>query len=108
MPKVTFFEPQRHPHDVDASAGLSLMRAAVDHDVAGIDADCGGACALRHLPRLRRTATGLDAAGAIAPHGGSACSTLRPSAQDDSRLACQIALTDALDGLTVSLPLGQH
>ncbi len=45
MPKVTFIEFNGTVHEVDAKAGQSLMRAAVDNGVPGIDADCGGACA---------------------------------------------------------------
>ena len=44
MPKVTFIAHNGTPHTVDATAGLSLMRAAVDHNVPGIDGDCGGQC----------------------------------------------------------------
>ena len=109
MPKVTF-SPMTAPRQRcrRQRPALSLMRAAVDHDVPGIDADCGGpcACATCHVfvePRLGRAA-----AADLARRRGRACSTSRPSARTHSRLACQIALTDALDGLTVSLPLGQH
>ena len=45
MPKVTFIEHNGNRHTVEAEAGLSLMRAAVDNNVPGIDADCGGECA---------------------------------------------------------------
>ncbi len=45
MPRVTFYEFDGTRHDVDATNGVSLMRAAVDDNVPGIDADCGGACA---------------------------------------------------------------
>ena len=42
MPKVTFIEHNGTAHTVEAVAGQSLMRAAVDNGVPGIDADCGG------------------------------------------------------------------
>ena len=45
MPTVIFIEHDGTRHEVDATNGVSLMRAAVDHNVPGIDADCGGACA---------------------------------------------------------------
>ena len=45
MPKVIFIEHDGTRHEVQATAGLSLMRAAVDNGVPGIDADCGGECA---------------------------------------------------------------
>ena len=45
MPKVTFIEFNGVRHEVSVQSGLSLMRAAVDNGVPGIDADCGGECA---------------------------------------------------------------
>ena len=46
MPKIIFIDYQGNQSEVDANVGGSLMEAAVDNDVPGIDADCGGACAL--------------------------------------------------------------
>jgi 2Fe-2S ferredoxin len=106
MPKVTFIAHDGTRHEVQAESGLSLMRAAVDHDVPGIDADCGGMCACATCHVFVEPAWG----GKLAP----------PSAQEEemlyftaerrgtSRLACQIPITDALDGLTVTMPDGQH
>jgi 2Fe-2S ferredoxin len=106
MPKVTFVAHDGKRREVQARAGDSLMRAAVDHNVAGIDADCGGqcACATCHIfvePRW---------AAQLAPISAHEEEMLNFTAerQEHSRLACQIPLTDELDGLTVSLPLGQH
>jgi 2Fe-2S ferredoxin len=106
MPRVTFIAHDGTRHEVDASAGLSLMRAAVDNGVPGIDADCGGqcACATCHVfveapwaektgPRTAREEEMLNFAA-----------DFRPS----SRLACQIPVTEALDGLVVAMPEGQH
>lgn len=106
MPQVTFIEFNGKSHTVSAEAGLSLMRAAIDNNVPGIDADCGGscACATCHVyiaapwePRLGPQSVMeqdmLDFAAAT---------------QNNSRLACQIEITDALDGLVVSMPDGQH
>ena len=45
MPKVTFIAHSGTRHTVEAEAGLSLMRAAIDNNVPGIDGDCGGQCA---------------------------------------------------------------
>ncbi|HVJ30077.1 MAG TPA: ferredoxin, partial [Gammaproteobacteria bacterium] len=44
MPKVTYIQPDGTPKTVDAAAGTTLMEAAVDNDVRGIVAECGGAC----------------------------------------------------------------
>ena len=45
MPKVTYIEHNGTPHTADVPVGTSVMRGAVDNNVPGIDADCGGECA---------------------------------------------------------------
>jgi ferredoxin len=45
MPKVTYIEHDGTGHRVEVPVGLSLMRGAIDNNVPGIDADCGGQCA---------------------------------------------------------------
>ena len=45
MPKVTYIEFNGTEHQVEVPLGLSVMRGAVDNNVPGIDADCGGECA---------------------------------------------------------------
>ena len=56
MTKITFISPDTKQHTVTATNGESLMDAAVDNDIPGIDADCGGscACATCHVPGPRR------------------------------------------------------
>jgi 2Fe-2S ferredoxin len=85
----------------------SLMEAAVKNDVDGIEADCGGlmTCATCHvyvrepfaaqLPAPSEDELGMLAFTAAERRG-------------NSRLSCQIALTEELDGLTVDLPEAQH
>jgi ferredoxin, 2Fe-2S len=106
MPKVTFIAFAGGKHTVEVPAGTTLMHAATDNRVPGIDGDCGGncACATCHvyvepawLERLAaRTATEEEMLNCVAER------------KDNSRLACQITLTDALDGLMVKLPEAQH
>ena len=45
MPKVTYIEHSGTAHSIDVPAGRSVMQGAVDNNVPGIDADCGGECA---------------------------------------------------------------
>ena len=45
MPKVTYVEHDGTAHAIERMVGESIMRGAVDNEVPGIDADCGGACA---------------------------------------------------------------
>jgi ferredoxin, 2Fe-2S len=106
MPKVTFISFTGAVHSVDVPVGTTLMRAATDNRVPGIDGDCGGncACATCHLY--------IDAAWSDRVGTRSASEedmlNLVAELRDNSRLACQITLTDDLDGLVVNLPEAQH
>lgn len=89
-------------HELDGEPGLSLMELAVANDVDGIDADCRGSCACAtchvHVAALWRGVVG--AAGEIESEMLSIAEHVGP----ESRLACQIRLTAALDGLEVRVP----
>jgi 2Fe-2S ferredoxin len=108
MPKVTYIEYGGAEHTIDLLSGESVMRGAVDNEVPGIDADCGGACACATchvyldppwLQRLGRPKPGSQEASML---------SFAAVAQPNSRLACQIKMTEALDGLIVRMPEGQH
>ena len=45
MPKITYIEHNGKSHEIEVSNGLTVMEGAVQNNVPGIDADCGGACA---------------------------------------------------------------
>ena len=106
MPKITFIAFDGTRRVVDVPTGTTLMRAATDNRVTGIDGDCGGncACATCHVyidPSWSdragvRTRTEEDMLNMVA------------ELRDTSRLACQITLSDGLDGLLVALPESQH
>jgi ferredoxin, 2Fe-2S len=106
MPKVTFIEFNGTPHTVDAEAGQSLMLAAVNNNVPGIDADCGGNCACAtchvYVEPAWQGKVGEQAAMEIDMLDFAA------ETKPNSRLACQIQVTDAHEGLTVRMPAGQH
>ena len=91
---------------MEVPVGLSVMRGAVNNNVPGIDADCGGdcACATCHVYVDR---PGCDDRS---PRTGSQerHAQLCRRHADNSRLACQIAMRDALDGIVVRMPQGQH
>ena len=102
MPKITYIEHNGTEHVVDVAEGLSVMEGAVKNAIPGIDADCGGACAcstchvyvdkawLDKLPEKEVMEEDmLDFA-------------YEPNEQ--SRLTCQLKVTDALDGLVVRMP----
>jgi 2Fe-2S ferredoxin len=106
MPKVTFIAFDGKSSTVEAPAGTSLMRAATDNGVSGIDGDCGGncACATCHVyvdpAWIGRTGTRT--------HSEEDMLNLVSELKDNSRLACRITLEDDLDGLVVAMPESQH
>jgi len=108
MPKVTYVEYDGTPHTVDVPEGTSVMRGAVDNNVPGIDADCGGECACATC-HVYVDAAWLDKTGLPVP-GSQEASMLSFAAvaQPNSRLSCQIRIREELAGLTVRMPEGQH
>jgi 2Fe-2S ferredoxin len=108
MPKITFIEHDGTRHTVEIAIGKSVMQAAVENNVPGIDADCGGECACATC-HVYVDAAWLPVTGLPVP-GSQEASMLSFAAvtQDDSRLSCQIPVTAALDGLVVRMPEGQH
>jgi ferredoxin, 2Fe-2S len=102
MVKITFIQPDGSQQVVHAEPGITVMEAAKKHDVPGIEAECGGACACAtchvHVDEAWREKVGgpsemeedmLDFAFDV---------------REGSRLSCQIKVTDALSGLVVSVP----
>jgi 2Fe-2S ferredoxin len=108
MPKVTYIEYDGTEHQVEVPVGLSVMRGAVTNAVPGIDADCGGECACATCHVYVEPAW-LDRIGPPEP-GSQEASMLSFAAEaaPNSRLACQIAMREELDGLVVRMPEGQH
>ena len=102
MPKITYIEHDGTTHEVDASVGTTVMNAALDNLVPGIDADCGGECSCATCHVM------VDEAWMATVGGPSETEEsmldLNPERQSNSRLSCQIEVTDALDGLVVQLP----
>ena len=105
MPKITFIEPNNTPRTIEAEVGATVMETAIKNDVAGIEAECGGACACATCHVY------VDEAW-VAKTGGPS-----PMEEDmldfgydvkpNSRLSCQIKITAELDGLVVTTPVRQ-
>lgn len=106
MAKIKYIEHNGKEYVVDVKNGLSVMEGAVKNMIPGIDADCGGACACAtcHVyvdeaflakldPMQEMEKTMLDFAEKV---------------KSNSRLSCQIKVSDALDGLSVKMPESQH
>jgi len=106
MAKIKFVQHDGTEIEVDAEIGASIMNAAVDNGVAGIDADCGGecSCATCHVVIDPAWAGKL---GAISDQESSMLD-LNPDREERSRLSCQLPMTEALDGMVVNLPEFQY
>lgn len=106
MPKVTFIAHNGLRSEVEATVGSNLMQTALDHGVRGIDGDCGGQCACATCHVFVEPAW----MSRVGPRNSQEDGMLAFASElrDNSRLACQIPITDALDGLVVHLPEGQH
>jgi len=102
MPKITYIEHGGKEHKIEVSNGLTVMEGAVQNDIPGIDADCGGsmACATCHVYVKEEWFNKL---------------TKKESGEEDmidmahkpnkfSRLSCQLTVSDELEGLVVQLP----
>lgn len=102
MPKITFIEYNGIEHTVEAETGASVMESAVRNRVPGIDADCGGACACAtchvYVDEAWKNKVGQPEAMEESMLDFAA------EPKENSRLSCQITVTDALDGLIVRLP----
>ena len=103
---VTFVQFSGETKTVDGDNGDSVMKIALDNLVPGIDADCGGecSCATCHVliesEWMSRVGTADDQENAMLD--------LNPDREPNSRLSCQIAVTDELNGLVVNLPEFQY
>jgi len=106
MPTVTYIQYDGTEHRVEVPIGLSVMRGAVDNNIPGIDADCGGECACAtchvYVDEAWLAKTGQQ------NEQESSMLSFAATARSNSRLSCQIEMTEALDGLVVRLPEAQH
>lgn len=102
MPRITLIAHDGQDHTIDAEVGKSLMQNAVDNGVPGIDGDCGGTCACGtchcFVGDEWRDGTG------VADEMEESMLGMRPDRTENSRLSCQIEITEHLDGLVVRLP----
>jgi 2Fe-2S ferredoxin len=105
VPKIVFIENDTTERAVEVKAGLSLMEGAVKHGVAGIEAECGGACSCAtchvYVDEAWSAVTGTPA------DMEQSLLDFAVNVQPNSRLACQIKVTDALDGLVVRVAMGE-
>ena len=105
MPKITYIEHTNKKHIIEVSKNTSVMEGAIQNNITGIDADCGGsmACATCHVYVDEKWFNKLEK---------------KDEAEEDmldmayqpnkfSRLSCQLIVSDELDGLVVRMPSKQ-
>lgn len=102
MAKIHFIEHNGTEHTVEAEVGESVMLAAINNGVPGIDADCGGACACATC-HVYVDENWLDKVGPVADCEDGMLS-VSSDRQPNSRLSCQIEVSEELDGLVVTTP----
>ncbi len=98
MAKITFITPSGEVRAVERTDG-SLMEAAVQNEVDGIDADCGGVCSCATC-HVHVEPEWTNRVGPASPME-MALLELQDNANERSRLACQVRISEALDGLVV-------
>ena len=106
MAKITYIEFNGTEHTVDVRTNFTVMEGAVKNNVPGIDADCGGACACATCHVYVDDAW-REAAGTASAMEESMLD-FAENVEANSRLSCQIKVSDALDGLIVRMPESQH
>src|ERR1700733_8850587 len=108
MPRITYIEHNGKAHTVDVPIGRAVMQGAVENNIPGIDADCGGECACATC-HVYVEAAWLDKTGLPVPDSQEASMlSFAAVAQPNSRLSCQIRMLEELAGLTAHIPDGQH
>ena len=102
MVNILFIDNDGAEHPVEVSPGNSVTQAAVSNGVPGIDADCGGSCSCATC-HVYVNEEWLSKVGEVNPTEDAMLS-LSTDRRENSRLSCQIQVTDELDGLIVTTP----
>ena len=102
MPKITYKDFQGGSKTIEVENGLSVMEGAIQNDITGIDADCGGsmACATCHVYVEEKWLSKLPKAEVAEVD----MIDMAFEPKKNSRLSCQIIINDELDGLEVTTP----
>ena len=105
MAKITYITSDAKVHEIEVQNGLTVMEGAVQNDIPGIDADCGGgmACATCHVYVQDEWYDKLS----TKEDGEEDMLDMAFEPKTNSRLSCQIIVSDELDGLEVNIPSKQ-
>ncbi len=105
MTKITYIEFDGTEHVVEVANGLTVMEGAVKNMISGIDADCGGACACATC-HVYVDPDWIGKTGDVSEMETSMLD-FAEEVKQNSRLSCQIQVSDQLDGLIVRIPEAQ-
>ena len=105
MPKINYINSEGNSKTVEVENGLSVMEGAIQNDIPGIDADCGGgmACATCHVYVKEQWLDKLPQK----EEGEEDMLDMAFEPKNNSRLSCQLIVSDELDGLEVNIPSKQ-
>jgi len=101
MPRIVYIEPDGTRKEVEVQVGYSVMEGATMNGVEGIEAECGGACSCATCHAY------VDKAwlGKLQKMDGMEDSMLESASErkPNSRLTCQIQVSEDLDGLVLTV-----
>ena len=102
MPKITYKDLQGEAKTIEVENGLTVMEGAIQNEIPGIDADCGGsmACATCHIYVDEKWLNKIPKA----EEAEEDMIDMAFEPKKNSRLSCQIIVNDELDGLEVTTP----
>ena len=102
MAKINYITHDNKDYSIEVQSGLTVMEGAVQNDIPGIDADCGGgmACATCHVYVKEEWLDKLPKK----EDGEEDMLDMAYEPNKFSRLSCQLIVSDELDGLVVSMP----
>ena len=105
MPKIIYIDSSGNRKEIEVQKGLTVMEGAIQNNIPGIDADCGGsmACATCHVYVKEEWFNKLNKI----EDGEQDMLDMAFEPKKNSRLSCQIIVTDELDGLIVTTPSKQ-
>jgi|TARA_B100000700_G_scaffold298520_1_gene364485 2Fe-2S ferredoxin len=102
MPKITYIDNSGESRTIDVEKGLTVMEGAIQNNIPGIDADCGGsmACATCHVYVQENWLNKLNKI----EDAEQDMLDMAHNPKKNSRLSCQLIVTDELNGLVVTTP----
>ncbi|HEY3808783.1 MAG TPA: 2Fe-2S iron-sulfur cluster-binding protein [Steroidobacteraceae bacterium] len=103
MPRITYLEPGGRAVTLQLQNGQTLMRAAMDAELEGIEAQCGGNCSCATC-HCYVQADWLDKLKPPSEDERLMLLNVAAERRPNSRLSCQLVAEDGLDGLTVQFP----